>query len=69
MRKKLTRSSGKTRLGRPPRKEKMNKLNLLVATSAKRRAFALASRRDISVGRLFENLVIAEEARMAEVAP
>jgi hypothetical protein len=57
--------STKSRLGRPKRKDKTDKLNLLVATATKRRAFALASARDISVGRLFENLVAAEDARRA----
>jgi hypothetical protein len=44
----------KAKMGRPRRKTPVEKLNLLVDAAAKRRAYKIATDRDMSLGRLFE---------------
>ena len=51
------------KVGRPPRKKPVEKLNLLVTTKAKQDAYTLASDRGLSVGRLFEYLLEREHAK------
>lgn len=59
----------KQKLGRPKRGDETEKLNLLVSTKAKRRAFKLAEKGDFAVGRLFEKLVDQKWARFAAANP
>jgi hypothetical protein len=49
----------KAKLGRPRRAVPVEKLNLLIATAAKRRAFEISVVRGISMGRLIEGLIEA----------
>ena len=52
-----------------PRKIKRTaRLNLMTTDKAKREAFELAYGRDISVGKLFEELVAEEKARLNRIA-
>jgi len=50
-------------MARPKRLKTPTSLNLLVEKRSKQTAFRLACNRKISVGRLFEQLVEAEETR------
>lgn len=65
----MKKTAALNRNGRPPRGEKTDKLNLLVSVKAKRRAFALASDGDFSVGRLFEKLLDKRWTRWAATHP
>lgn len=56
--------ASRAKVGRPRRKRPTEKLNLLVDTAAKQRAYNLASERGMSIGRLFEFLIEAAYARM-----
>jgi hypothetical protein len=48
---------------RPKRLKDPKTLNLLISNRAKRKAFAMAVVRDLSVSRLFERLIEAEDER------
>jgi hypothetical protein len=55
-------------MARPKRLKTPASLNLLVEKRSKQAAFRLACHQKISVGRLFEQLVEAEETRIKEGA-
>lgn len=54
-------------MARPKRLKSPTRLNLLVDRGSKKDAFALATERKVSIGRLFELLVAAEKKRDGEV--
>ena len=53
-------------MGRPKRISEPVKLNLLIDRESKIGAIALASKRKMSVGRLFEALLLKEQAEIAK---
>jgi hypothetical protein len=53
-------------MSRPRRPGTLVKLNLLVEQKSKRRAFALAVKTGLSVGRLFEKLLARENERVEQ---
>ena len=54
-------------MARPKRLKSPTRMNLLVDRGSKKDAFALATERKVSIGRLFELLVAAEKKRDGEV--
>jgi hypothetical protein len=50
-------------MARPKRMKSPARLDVVIERKSKRDAFALAMKREVSVGRLFEQLVEAEKQR------
>lgn len=53
-------------MARPKLLKEPARLEVLVELTSKRRAFRMATKQRISIGRLFENLLAAEETRIKE---
>jgi hypothetical protein len=55
-------------MGRPKTRKAPARLDLIIERKTKRDSFALAMKRGVSVGKLFELLVAAEKERIGQIA-